>query len=134
VSLLALRKETKCREGRNCRDKKCRLAHQDPAIFGEAGPNSQARRFQNDTHAGPACNKIAVAQSSIVVETIEGQNFTNTQNKTVISLLQNFQDMFGVQTSWIDELAASLAEPSCNLILIFVDLDNVPYAQWQQPS
>ncbi len=42
------------------------------------------------------------------------------------SLLQNFKDMFDVQGKLIDDLASSLADMTCKVAIIFVDLDNVP--------
>jgi hypothetical protein len=132
---IAVRQESKCRLGSNCRNKKCPFAHpQGPRSPGAVEPNLQvcrhgpkcSQRDCKNTQADPASYTIPTADSSIVFANNEGQNSANSQNQTVVSLLQNFQDMFGVQTSWIDELAVSLAEPSCKLILIFVDLDNVP--------
>jgi hypothetical protein len=43
-----------------------------------------------------------------------------------LELLRNFQQTFRVDFKWINDLASSLADRSCKVALIFVDLDNVP--------
>jgi hypothetical protein len=122
--------DTKCRLGSKCRNINCPYTHPSPPgfRFSEAGPNPRngAKCSQSDCkYAHAAARKIATTDS-LRVQNFQGQNPSNSQHQTVISLLHNFQDMFGVTSSWIDELSASLAEPSCKLTLILVDLDNVP--------
>ena len=45
---------------------------------------------------------------------------------SISTLLKNFQDMFKVDSTWIQELSSSLADANSKVLLIFVDLDNVP--------
>jgi hypothetical protein len=54
---------------------------------------------------------------------VEAQSVTNSQR---VSLLQIFQDMFDVKGQLIDDMASSLADETCRVAFIFVDLDNVP--------
>ena len=46
--------------------------------------------------------------------------------RTTDSLLNNFERMFRVNHAWIEELRSSLIDRSSSIVLIFVDLDNVP--------
>jgi hypothetical protein len=54
---------------------------------------------------------------------VETQSAINFQR---VSLMQNFRDMFNVHGKLIDDLAACLANMTCRVAIIFVDLDNVP--------
>ena len=49
-----------------------------------------------------------------------------SENNSICALLQNFQDMFHVESAWIGDLTKALENALCDVALIFVDLDNVP--------
>jgi hypothetical protein len=94
-----------CRYRWKCNRRKCPYAHPSPAAC------------VNDKGAFPV---------SIDDETVVAQNATKIEQDSTHALLQNFQKMFNVQGKLIDSLSSSLADISCKVAIIFVDLDNVP--------
>ena len=126
------RPEVNCRYGGKCKDKKCRFAHPSPTGTGQAGPDVRLCRHGlkcrrgncKFAHASPAAADEREHVGSIVAK--RPQRTPVTKIGTTASLLQNFQDVFHVHSTWIQELGDSLADASRKVALIFVDLDNVP--------
>lgn len=92
-----------CRYGLKCRRGNCKFVHDSPAAadgwdrLGSGSTISNREQRMLSLALGPA-----------------------------MSLLENFRDVFHVNTSWVQDLGSSLADPSRKVALIFVDLDNVP--------
>jgi hypothetical protein len=124
---LTTRPEKQCEFGGTCTEAMCPFAHPNPMESGLAGTKMKVCRYGSKctkrkcafAHASPA----SLSKKTVKVET---QNATNSQQESTLSLLQNFQNMFKVQGKLIDELASSLADITCKVAIIFVDLDNVP--------
>jgi hypothetical protein len=125
---LTTRPGKRCEHGGTCTDAACPFAHPNPMESGPAGLKTKVCRY------GPKCTnrKCAFAHASPAacnVKTnvkVETQAATTSEKDSTLSLLQNFQNMFKVQGKLIDELASSLADTTCKVAIIFVDLDNVP--------
>ncbi len=129
------RPEINCKFGARCSTVECPFAHPSPAGSGEAGSDVRVCKFGAKctrakckfAHASPAFYQQDQVVASLVLR-IESRNAPKLSQATApaLALLRNFQNMFSVDLKWIDDLASSLSDRSCNVALIFVDLDNVP--------
>jgi hypothetical protein len=107
-----------CRYGLKCRRGNCRFAHPGPA---------RADENDNVEFITSKGQQRTPSFSNVEFITSKGQQRTPPFSiGPTAALLENFKDVFHVNSTWIQELGDSLADSSRKVALIFVDLDNVP--------
>jgi hypothetical protein len=127
------RPDRNCKYGGRCTNEGCQFAHPSPVGSGQAGSESRICKFGAKcsrpscifAHASPAYYQQKKIVASLVMR-MEALPTLSQATRPAFALLSNFQNVFRVDPKWIHDLASSLADKSCSVALIFVDLDNVP--------
>jgi hypothetical protein len=130
---LTTRPDQNCNFGAKCSKENCPYAHPSPVGSGQAGSDKRICRYGAKcsrpnckyAHASPAYYLRNKVVASLVMR-MEALPKLSQATAPALALLKNFQNMFRVDLKWTNDLASSLADISCKVALIFVDLDNVP--------
>jgi hypothetical protein len=124
-----------CRFGSRCTRADCRYAHASPAGSGMAGDRPTRCRYATEctdpgcefAHPSPAFGDgqlvdLGRAMSSMSLARSDNQG----DNKTLDKLLANLRDIFSLDQAFVRDLKRCLLNRNCKILLLFVDLDNVP--------